>query len=45
MGTITRKILEQWSKNVGVDIEKQIKDFNAEFELDPESPTPYRFKK
>ena len=45
MGDITRKLLNKWSENVGVDIEKQIKDFNNEFQLSPNAPTPYNFGK
>jgi len=44
MGDVTRKLLDKWSKNVGIDIEKQIKNFNNEFELDSKVPTPYSFK-
>ena len=44
MGEITRKLLDCWSKNVGVDIENQIKNFNQEFVLDQNVPTPYSFK-
>lgn len=44
MGEITKKILDKWSLNVGVDVVKQIKDFNSEFEIDKNSPTPYNFK-
>jgi branched-chain amino acid aminotransferase len=45
MGEITKKLLNEWSISVGVDIEKQIKNFNVEFELDSSVPTPYRFSK
>jgi len=45
MGDITRKLLNKWSENVGVDIEKQIKDFNNEFQLSTNAPTPYNFGK
>jgi branched-chain amino acid aminotransferase len=45
MGDITRKLLNKWSENVGVDIENQIKDFNNEFQLSPNAPTPYNFGK
>jgi branched-chain amino acid aminotransferase len=45
MGDITRKLLNKWSENVGVDIEKQIKNFNQEFQLSTNSPTPYNFGK
>jgi branched-chain amino acid aminotransferase len=44
-GIITNKLLTQWSDNVGVDIEKQIKDFNAESNnLKSNGVTPYQFK-
>ena len=44
-GNIMNKLLTQWSKNVGVDIEKQIKDFNVELNnLIPNAVTPYQFK-
>jgi len=44
-GAITNKLLTQWSKNVGIDIEKQIKDFNNELSnLNSDSITPYQFK-
>ncbi len=45
MGPITHKLLNQWSKNVGVDIPKQIKMFNKEFTVSQNNPTPYRFSK
>ncbi len=44
MGDLTAKILDKWSKNVGVDIKQQIIDFNKEFEIDSNAPTPYNFK-
>lgn len=44
-GIIMNKLLAQWGKNVGVNIEKQIKDFNAELNnLNPNAVTPYQFK-
>lgn len=45
MGNITRQILDQWSKNVGVDIIEQIKMFNGEHKLSGDAPTPYNFKR
>jgi branched-chain amino acid aminotransferase len=45
MGPITRKLLDKWSKNVGVNIEQQIKDYNNEFVIDSKVATPYNFKK
>ena len=44
-GPIFEKLLSQWSKNVGTDIEKQIKNFNKELENNNISgPSPYQFK-
>lgn len=43
MGRITKKLLDKWSENVGVDIVAQIKAFNKEVESSVEGPTPYRF--
>lgn len=38
-------ILKQWSKNVGLDIEEQIKMFNKETsKKELKGPTPYQFK-
>ena len=47
MGKITDKLLETWSKNVGVDIVKQIKDWSKEKKPDDAgvAPSPYSFKK
>ena len=42
-GSIFKKLISEWSKIVGIDIPKQIKDFNNEIEQ-IEGPTPYRFK-
>jgi branched-chain amino acid aminotransferase len=45
MGTITRKLLNKWSANVDVDIEGQIKKWDAErASKDPSGLSPYRFK-
>jgi len=45
-GDVTNKILSQWSKNVGVDIESQIKNYNLEDKNKKQAgPTPYRFTK
>ncbi len=45
-GELTLSLLDQWSKNVGIDIIHQIKKWNA---LDKDNgnnaPTPYQFKK
>ena len=44
-GEITNKLLSQWSKNVGVDIESQIKGYNKETEdMKLNGATPYQFK-
>ncbi len=44
MGEITRRLLEKWSKNVGVDIIQQIKDYGKEVGAIT-GTTPYQFKK
>jgi len=45
-GIVTNRILSQWSKNVGVDIESQIKNYNLEDKNKKQAgPTPYRFTK
>ena len=46
MGVITRSLLDRWSKNVGIDIIAQIKEFNNEIDSlgDNLAPTPYQFK-
>ena len=44
IGKITKKLLGQWSKNLGVDIIQQIKNFNAENEGEKAvGPSPYSF--
>ena len=46
LGPITQKLHDQWSKNVGLDIFKQIKDYSKEcIKLQNDQPTPYVFKK
>jgi len=45
MGSITRKLLDKWSSNVGLNIEEQIKKWSVESEKGGSSPTPYEFKK
>ena len=46
MGKITKDLLNQWSLNVEVDIEKQIRDFNKEIiDINKDAPTPYKFNK
>ena len=42
MGKVTRQLLNRWSENVGLDIEKQIKRFNKETE-DIKGTSPYQF--
>lgn len=45
VGPVTRRLLEQWSHNTGVDIIRQIKDWNlADEKKRAEGPTPYSFK-
>ncbi len=45
MGKITKRILDRWGENVGVDIVAQIKKFNEETENlnKVAGPTPYKF--
>ena len=44
-GPIFDKLLDQWSTNVGLNIESQIKDFNKELEdRKITGPSPYQFK-
>ncbi len=46
MGKITQQLHDQWSKNVGVDIYQQIRDFSKECKvLNKDQPTPYQFTK
>lgn len=46
MGKVTSNLLKTWSENVGVDIIKQIKDWNREKKQEDEiAPSPYYFKK
>lgn len=42
-GHISKKLLETWSKNVGVDIVKQIKKWSSS-PKEKKGPTPYSFK-
>ena len=45
-GEVVKSLLDQWSKNVGLDIVQQIKDYDHEIkDLQSGSPTPYQFKK
>ena len=45
MGPVTRKLLSQWSMNVGVDIVQQMRDYALELEnlQKANTPTPYQF--
>jgi len=46
VGPVFRALLERWSSNTGVNIERQIKDWNqADAPSQSDAPTPYRFKK
>jgi branched-chain amino acid aminotransferase len=46
MGRITRMLLDAWSRNVGVDIVKQIQDYSRECAASSgNAPSPYQFKK
>ena len=45
MGMVTKKLIDKWGENVGLDIVKQIKDYSKECaELSGNAPTPYQFK-
>ena len=45
MGTITKRLLDTWSENVGVDIVKQIKKWDESGKKsDNSAPSPYSFK-
>ena len=43
MGNITKLLLNKWSDNVGVDIQKQIEIYGKEFSNNIKAPTPYEF--
>jgi branched-chain amino acid aminotransferase len=46
MGPVTTLLLNQWSKNVGLDIRKQIEEYGKEVNyLNSNSTTPYQFKR
>ena len=46
VGPAFKAILARWSKNIGVDVEQQIKAWNAvDSTSSSDAPTPYRFKK
>ena len=43
---ITLKLLQKWSRNVGLDIQKQIQDYSKEVQqYSGNAATPYQFKK
>lgn len=44
MGPVTRRLLDRWSANVGVDIERQIKAWYCA-PSDSSAPSPYAFSK
>jgi len=45
IGEITRKLLQQWSTNVGIDIPEQIKNYGKELtNLSSTAPSPYEFR-
>ena len=45
-GEIFTSLINQWSKNVGLDIKEQIKSWDKKFKNNNKSaaPTPYEFK-
>ena len=46
LGNITNILINKWSKNVGLDIRKQIEEYGKEVQhLNMNIPTPYQFKK
>ncbi|MEK7857831.1 MAG: aminotransferase class IV [Elusimicrobiota bacterium] len=45
MGPVTRRLLDRWSRNVGVDIPAQIKGWNASHQTLSGAATPYQFKR
>ncbi|MGE5373168.1 MAG: aminotransferase class IV [Solirubrobacterales bacterium] len=46
VGEVTQSLLKRWSKNVGVDIVGQIKQWDTEREgSTSDAPTPYRFRR
>jgi hypothetical protein len=45
MVSITKKLLAQWSKNVGLNIEAQIRKYSEYVKNSKhKAPTPYQFK-
>ena len=46
MGLVTNKLLNQWSKNVGLDIREQIQEYGKEVEqINSDVTSPYQFKR
>lgn len=46
MGPVTRRLLDRWSLNVGLDVVDQIKQFNAETsQLSTSGSSPYQFRR
>ncbi len=46
MGEITTTLLNKWSDNVGLNIQKQIQEYGKEVEyLNSSAPSPYQFKR
>ena len=45
MGSVTRRLLDQWGQNVGLDIEAQIKAFSAQVKELRSAPSPYQFRR
>ena len=43
-GKIFNKLLSKWSKNIGLNIELQIKNWDKKNQKDISGPTPYKFK-
>ena len=43
-GIVYNKLLKKWGKNLKIDIEKQIKDFNRELSSNIKGSSPYQFK-
>ncbi len=44
-GSVAKRLLEQWSENVGVDIVEQIKEYNESLQkAEVDAPSPYSFK-
>ena len=46
MSEITTTLLNKWSDNVGLNIQKQIQEYGKEVEyLNSSAPSPYQFKR